>query len=80
MLIILLSFTEFDDLPLTVGKTDMATIVKVMQLPDSGLEIRDRMWLKITIANAIIGELSFFLFVRLYYCWCYKNDVFYGIR
>ncbi|KTG36072.1 hypothetical protein cypCar_00002973 [Cyprinus carpio] len=45
---------EFDDLPLTVGKTDMATIVKVMQLPDSGLEIRDRMWLKITIANAII--------------------------
>lgn len=68
MLIILLSFTEFDDLPLTVGKTDMATIAKVMQLPDSGLEIRDRMWLKITIANAIIGELSFFLFVRLYYC------------
>uniref|UniRef100_A0A665VKQ9 Dishevelled segment polarity protein 1a n=1 Tax=Echeneis naucrates TaxID=173247 RepID=A0A665VKQ9_ECHNA len=36
-------------------KTDMATIVKVMQLPDSGLEIRDRMWLKITIANAVIG-------------------------
>uniref|UniRef100_A0A8B9K554 Dishevelled segment polarity protein 1b n=1 Tax=Astyanax mexicanus TaxID=7994 RepID=A0A8B9K554_ASTMX len=46
---------EFDDLPLTVGKTDMATLVKVMQLPDSGLEIRDRMWLKITIANAVIG-------------------------
>ncbi|KAI4894964.1 hypothetical protein NFI96_028720 [Prochilodus magdalenae] len=46
---------EFDDLPLTVGKTEMATIVKVMQLPDSGLEIRDRMWLKITIANAVIG-------------------------
>uniref|UniRef100_A0AAY4BKF0 Dishevelled n=1 Tax=Denticeps clupeoides TaxID=299321 RepID=A0AAY4BKF0_9TELE len=46
---------EFDDLPLTAGKTDMATIVKVMQLPDSGLEIRDRMWLKITIANAVIG-------------------------
>lgn len=48
-------FTEFDDLPLSVPKTDMATIVKVMQLPDSGLEIRDRMWLKITIANAVIG-------------------------
>uniref|UniRef100_A0A3B4APE1 Uncharacterized protein n=1 Tax=Periophthalmus magnuspinnatus TaxID=409849 RepID=A0A3B4APE1_9GOBI len=47
---------EFDDLPLSVSKTDMATIVKVMQLPDSGLEIRDRMWLKITIANAVIGE------------------------
>uniref|UniRef100_A0A673CJU1 Dishevelled segment polarity protein 1a n=1 Tax=Sphaeramia orbicularis TaxID=375764 RepID=A0A673CJU1_9TELE len=46
---------QFDDLPLSVSKTDMATIVKVMQLPDSGLEIRDRMWLKITIANAVIG-------------------------
>ncbi|KAG1949563.1 segment polarity protein dishevelled DVL-1 [Pimephales promelas] len=46
---------EFDDLPLTVGKTDMATIVKVMQVPDSGLEIRDRMWLKITISNAVIA-------------------------
>ncbi|XP_063737641.1 segment polarity protein dishevelled homolog DVL-1-like isoform X2 [Eleginops maclovinus] len=46
---------EFDDLPLSASKTDMATIVKVMQLPDSGLEIRDRMWLKITIANAVIG-------------------------
>ncbi|KAJ8371386.1 hypothetical protein SKAU_G00114140 [Synaphobranchus kaupii] len=46
---------EFDDLPLSVSKTDMTTIVKVMQLPESGLEIRDRMWLKITIANAVIG-------------------------
>ncbi|XP_073459053.1 segment polarity protein dishevelled homolog DVL-1 isoform X4 [Aquarana catesbeiana] len=43
-----------EDSPLTV-KSDMATIVKVMQLPDSGLEIRDRMWLKITISNAVIG-------------------------
>ncbi|MBN3310542.1 DVL3 protein, partial [Amia calva] len=51
----LLLCSEFDDLPLSVSKTDMATIVKVMQLPDSGLEIRDRMWLKITIANAVIG-------------------------
>ncbi|XP_072283200.1 segment polarity protein dishevelled homolog DVL-1 isoform X3 [Pyxicephalus adspersus] len=45
---------ELEDSPLTV-KSDMATIVKVMQLPDSGLEIRDRMWLKITISNAVIG-------------------------
>uniref|UniRef100_J3SD67 Segment polarity protein dishevelled homolog DVL-1-like n=1 Tax=Crotalus adamanteus TaxID=8729 RepID=J3SD67_CROAD len=45
---------ELDETPLTV-KSDMATIVKVMQLPDSGLEIRDRMWLKITISNAVIG-------------------------
>lgn len=39
-------------------KSDMGAIVRVMQLPDSGLEIRDRMWLKITIANAVIGESS----------------------
>ena len=30
-------------------------IVKAMTKPDSGLEIRDRMWLKITIPNAFIG-------------------------
>ena len=41
-------------MPLTV-KSDMGAVVRVMQLPDSGLEIRDRMWLKITIANAVIG-------------------------
>lgn len=40
--------------PLSV-KSDMGAVVRVMQLPDSGLEIRDRMWLKITIANAVIG-------------------------
>ncbi|XP_018081524.1 segment polarity protein dishevelled homolog DVL-1 isoform X2 [Xenopus laevis] len=45
---------EQEDSPLSV-KSDMATIVKVMQVPDSGLEIRDRMWLKITISNAVIG-------------------------
>lgn len=66
ILLFLPHFTEFDDLPLSVSKTDMATIVKVMQLPDSGLEIRDRMWLKITIANAVIGlflSLPWFEFV-----------------
>ncbi|KAI4904985.1 hypothetical protein NFI96_031644 [Prochilodus magdalenae] len=41
-----------EDLPLSASKTDMATIVKEKQLPDSGLEIRDQMWLKIAIANA----------------------------
>jgi segment polarity protein dishevelled len=34
---------------------DMKEIVKAMTKPDSGLEIRDRMWLKITIPNAFIG-------------------------
>lgn len=36
--------------------TDMATVVRAMARPDSGLEIRDRMWLKITIPNAFIGN------------------------
>ncbi|TRY82518.1 hypothetical protein DNTS_013830 [Danionella cerebrum] len=57
---------EFDDLPLSISKTDMATIVKVMKLPDSGLEIRDRMWLKITISNAVIGaDVVDWLFSRV---------------
>ena len=51
-------FAGFDDLNLTIN-TDMATVVKAMASPDSGLEIRDRMWLKITIPNAFIGEQIF---------------------
>ncbi|CAG7730004.1 unnamed protein product [Allacma fusca] len=35
--------------------TPMSIIVREMQKPDSGLEIRDRNWLKITIPNAFIG-------------------------
>ncbi|CAO1419069.1 unnamed protein product [Diamesa serratosioi] len=31
-------------------------IVQAMRKPDSGLEIRDRLWLKITIPNAFIGS------------------------
>ncbi|KAK2148813.1 hypothetical protein LSH36_481g02006 [Paralvinella palmiformis] len=46
---------RFDDLNLTIN-TDMATVVRAMAQPDSGLEIRDRMWLKITIPNAFIGS------------------------
>ncbi|XP_043277883.1 segment polarity protein dishevelled homolog DVL-3 isoform X1 [Venturia canescens] len=42
------------ELHLTIN-TDMPTIVRAMARPDSGLEIRDRMWLKITIPNAFIG-------------------------
>lgn len=33
----------------------MSQIAQAMQRVDSGLEIRDRMWLKITIPNAFIG-------------------------
>jgi len=37
-----------------------------MSAPDSGFEIRDRMWLKITIPNAFIGKLNLvYLFIYL---------------
>uniref|UniRef100_A0A4W5KGY2 Dishevelled segment polarity protein 3 n=1 Tax=Hucho hucho TaxID=62062 RepID=A0A4W5KGY2_9TELE len=35
---------------------DMATIAKAMANLESGLEVRDRMWLKITIPSAFIGS------------------------
>ena len=43
----------------------MATVVKAMAQPDSGLEIRDRMWLKITIPNAFIGKFTSLLIVSV---------------
>lgn len=46
--------------------TPMEAVVQAMQRPDSGLEIRDRMWLKITIPNAFIGtDLVDWLLARL---------------
>uniref|UniRef100_A0A667ZKT2 Dishevelled segment polarity protein 3a n=1 Tax=Myripristis murdjan TaxID=586833 RepID=A0A667ZKT2_9TELE len=45
----------FDDFHLSIH-SDMATVAKAMASPESGLEVRDRMWLKITIANAFIGS------------------------
>ncbi|XP_025051738.1 segment polarity protein dishevelled homolog DVL-3 isoform X4 [Alligator sinensis] len=44
---------RLDDFHLSIH-SDMATIVKAMASPESGLEVRDRMWLKITIPNAFI--------------------------
>lgn len=44
-----------EHLNLTI-KTDMETLVRAMAAPDSGLEVRDRNWLKITIQNAFIGS------------------------
>uniref|UniRef100_I3JW32 Dishevelled segment polarity protein 3a n=1 Tax=Oreochromis niloticus TaxID=8128 RepID=I3JW32_ORENI len=49
------SFLGFDDFHLSIH-SDMATVAKAMACPESGLEVRDRMWLKITIANAFIGS------------------------
>ncbi|XP_072247911.1 segment polarity protein dishevelled homolog DVL-3 isoform X2 [Leuresthes tenuis] len=36
--------------------SDMTVVIKAMANPESGLEVRDRMWLKITIPNAFIGS------------------------
>lgn len=44
----------FEELALSVH-TDMASVMKAMAAPESGLEVRDRMWLKITIPNAFLG-------------------------
>lgn len=38
-----------------LDRNNLEEIVKAMTKPDSGLEIRDRMWLKINIPNAFIG-------------------------
>ncbi|CAM4690108.1 unnamed protein product [Lepidochelys olivacea] len=46
---------RFDDFNLSVH-TDMASVTKAMASPESGLEVRDRMWLKITIPNAFLGS------------------------
>lgn len=34
----------------------MSTVVRMMRMDGSGLDIRDRQWLKITIPNAFIGS------------------------
>lgn len=36
----------------------MASVAKAMASPESGLEVRDRMWLKITIPNAFLGKIA----------------------
>lgn len=41
--------------PLSV-RSDMLAIVRAMARPDSGLEVRDRLWLKIVIPSAFIGS------------------------
>jgi len=47
-------------------ETDMVTVVRAMASNDSGLDVRDRMWLKITIPNAFIGaDLVDWLYTHL---------------
>ena len=38
------------------SKSDVLSVLRTIQMPNSGLEIKDRMWLKITIPNAFLGE------------------------
>uniref|UniRef100_A0A1I8IIX2 Dishevelled n=1 Tax=Macrostomum lignano TaxID=282301 RepID=A0A1I8IIX2_9PLAT len=49
-------YTAEELMPPLTTRTDLITIVKAMALPDSGLEVRDRTWLKITIPKAFIGS------------------------
>ncbi|XP_041652826.1 segment polarity protein dishevelled homolog DVL-3 isoform X2 [Cheilinus undulatus] len=44
-----------EDHSLTIH-SDMTAVVRAMANRESGLEVRDRMWLKITIPNAFIGS------------------------
>lgn len=47
--------SERYETPLSIH-TDMAVVVKTLKMPDSGLDVKTRMWLKITIPNAFIGS------------------------
>ena len=54
---ILWSFPGFGlDLNLTIN-SDMETIVRAMAEPDSGLDIRDRIWLKMPIPRSFLGKI-----------------------
>lgn len=58
-----ISFVGFGlDMNLTIN-SDMDTIVRAMAEPDSGLDIRDRVWLKIPIPKSFLGTFSFFSFL-----------------
>ncbi|CAJ1066398.1 segment polarity protein dishevelled homolog DVL-3 [Xyrichtys novacula] len=48
-------YSVHEENPLTIH-TDMTTVIRAMANRESGLEVRDRMWLKITIPNAFIGS------------------------
>jgi len=43
----------------------MVFVARAMSRPDSGLEIRDRLWLKITIPRAFIGQFNTYILTPL---------------
>lgn len=55
----LVAADSVDSMPLSIN-SDMSIIVRAMAKPNSGLEVRDRLWLKITIPNAFIGRFDTF--------------------
>lgn len=51
-----LSLGTVEEMPTRLNATTpMGQIVRVMQKPNSGLEVKDRNWLKIIIPNSFIG-------------------------
>ena len=66
-----LGFTDENYCHLHVN-SDMQVIVKALASADSGLDVRDRMWLKITIPNAFIGTYTIHTF---YLIVCINNYV-----
>jgi len=56
----------------------MDTIVRAMAEPDSGLDIRDRIWLKIPIPRSFLGmqkKNSFFKNLYYYYYYSLGSDL-----
>lgn len=48
----------FQDIKLDLNVHDIQTVVRAMARPDSGLEVKNRIWLKINIPNAFLGGLE----------------------
>ena len=59
----MMSDLDLNDIQLTTNM-EMLSIARAMSAPDSGLEVKNRTWLKITIPNAFLGKFNilFFLF------------------
>ena len=55
----------------------MAHVVKTLKMRDSGLDVKTRMWLKITIPDAFIGKISIHIVVGsalyLHVCFCVQG-------
>ncbi|PAA61894.1 hypothetical protein BOX15_Mlig008755g3 [Macrostomum lignano] len=59
-------YTAEELMPPLTTQTDLHTIASAMAMPDSGLEVRDRTWLKIPIPKAFIGsDLVDWLYTRV---------------